>query len=76
MGKKKKGKWAGKTGADARRQKAAGSSYGYLKLPKGVKMFKEDPKSRVELDIIPYIVTDPKHPDLDEELEIAVVGSE
>ncbi len=58
---------------DAARQKNAGSNYGYLKLPKGVNIFKEEP-GRMKLDVLPYEVTDAKHPDRDDELEIAVVG--
>ena len=73
---KKKSKFAGKTTANAKKQKTAGSSYGYLTIPRGVKMFKEDPKSRVSLDFMPYIVTDSKHPDRDAELEIAVEGEQ
>ena len=73
---KKKSKFRGKTTANARKQKSEGSKYGYLSLPKGTKLFKEEPKSRVKLDFLPYIVTDPKHPDKDEELEIAVVGEQ
>jgi hypothetical protein len=38
-------------------------------------MFKEDPGGRVELDILPYEVTDERHPDRDDEAEVAVPGS-
>jgi hypothetical protein len=37
-------------------------------------MFKEEPKTRVSLDIIPYVVSDPRHPDRDDEFQIAVPG--
>lgn len=74
--KKKTSKFRGKTGQDARRQKTAGSSYGYLLLPKGVSVFKETPGKRAYIDIMPYEVTDPKHPDRNEELEIATVGEQ
>lgn len=47
--------------ADIARRKKEGSTYGYLKLPQGVSMFKESAKVRV--DIIPYIVSDPHHMD-------------
>ncbi|HCW04372.1 MAG TPA: hypothetical protein DGK91_07515, partial [Clostridium sp.] len=35
----------------------------------------EEPGSRVKLDILPYVVTDPNHPDRDDELGIAVPGA-
>lgn len=72
--KKKKSSFRGKTGKDAQRQKQRGSSYGYLNLPKGLSVFSPKPGSRVWLDIMPYVVTDKKHPDRDEENGIAVVG--
>jgi len=37
-------------------------------------MFREEPNTRVRLDFLPYRVTDPHHPDRDEELGIAVEG--
>jgi len=73
---KKKSKFRGKTTANARRQKSEGTKYGYLSLPKGAKLFKEEPSTRVRVDFLPYIVTDPKHPDRDKELEIATKGEQ
>src|SRR5262245_12225552 len=52
--------------ADAERREKQGSSYGYLKLPKGVNIFKETP-GKIHVDIIPYMVTDPHHMDKDPE---------
>ena len=51
-----------------------GSSYGHLNLPKGLNVFKEEPGSRVTLDIMPYEVTIPNHPDKDEEYGVAIQG--
>lgn len=64
----------GKVSRNAAKQ-SRGSQYGYLNLPKSVSVFKEEPASRVQLDIMPYVVTDPAHPDRDEEWEIAVPDS-
>ena len=70
---KKKSKFKGAVSRNAERQNR-GSQYGYFRLPKGINMFKEEPKTRVELDIIPYVVTCDNHPDRDEEYGIAVKG--
>lgn len=70
---KKKSKFKGAVSRNAEKQNR-GSQYGYLRLPKGINMFKEEPKTRVELDIIPYVVTCDNHPDRDEEYGIAVKG--
>jgi hypothetical protein len=59
----------GKIGKNAQRQKREGKSYGYLMLPKDVSMFKEEVttgRDRIELDILPYLVTLPNHPDKEE----------
>lgn len=73
--KKKKISFADKVRANIEKQKSQKSQYGYLKLLKGVNVFKEEPGSRVKLDILPYVVTDPNHPDRDDELGIAVPGA-
>jgi len=75
MSKKKtrKNRFRGKVSKDSQRQKAQASQFGYLNLPKGIQMFQEEP-GRVWLDILPYKVTDEKHPDRDDELGIAVPG--
>ena len=73
---KKKSNFSGKVGADAHRQQSSGSSYGHLQLPRGVNVFSVDGAGgRVFLDILPYEVTDPKHPDFNKDLDIASVGS-
>ena len=61
---------------NVKQQKLQGSKYGYLNLPKNIRVFKEEPGSRVSLDILPYIVTDPKHMDKNTDLGIAVVGEQ
>jgi hypothetical protein len=75
MKKTKSSSFRGKTTSNAKKQTSQGSSYGYLKLSKGVSVFSPDPGSRVKLDFLPYTVTDKNHPDKDEEMEIAVPGS-
>ena len=75
MSKQRRSNFRGKVSKDVQRQKRAASSYGYLTLPRGVNVFKEEPGSRVKFDILPYVVTDPKHPDRDQEQEIALVDS-
>jgi len=72
--KHKESKFKGSVGADARKQKSSGSSYGYLRLPKGVNVFSVDPGSVVKLDFIPYIINNPKHPDINEENGFPAVG--
>jgi len=47
----------------AKEQKAQGSQYGYLNLPQGTNLFKEQPDTKVLLDILPYEVTDKAHPE-------------
>ena len=56
------------------KRKAENSSFSYLILPKGVELFKEASK-RVNVDIIPYPVTNAKHPDRDVEKDFAMVDS-
>lgn len=75
MSKKRKSNFKGKVTKDAERQKKATASYGYLNLPKDVRVFTPDPGCRIRLDILPYEVTDEKHPDRDVEEEIAIPGS-
>lgn len=62
--------------ANVKKQKSEGARYGYFNLPADLKVFKEEPGSRITLDIIPYIVTDPKHMDRDDDRGIATVGTE
>jgi hypothetical protein len=72
---KTKSSFLGKVQRSAHKEKAKESSFGYLNLPRDVSIFKEEPGSRVMLDIMPYKVTDEHHPDRDDEFEIAVPGS-
>ena len=67
----KKSSFKGKVGEDSKRQ-SSGANYGYLKLPKGVSVFNPEPDSKISLDFMPYTVTDLRHPDRNEKLEIAV----
>jgi hypothetical protein len=69
---KKKSSFRGKVAADAQRRQKAATSYGHLSLPKGVSVFSPEPGGRVKLDFMPYIVTDPKHPDRNEALGVAM----
>lgn len=62
--------------ANVKKQKSEGARYGYFNLPADLKVFKEEPGSSITLDIIPYIVTDPKHMDRDDDREVATVGTE
>lgn len=71
----KKSSFRGKVGANAQKQKTSGAAYGYLNLPKGVNVFTPEPGGRHSFDIMPYVVTNSRHPDRDEDLEIAVKGS-
>ena len=74
MRNKRKSNFKNQTVSDARRQKKEASSYGYLNLPKGVKIFNIKEKTReILMDIIPYVVTDSHHPDRDVDENRAVV---
>lgn len=73
--KKPKSNFAGKVNKDSQRQQKATTSYGHLNLPKGVSMYSPEPGAKAEFDIIPYEVTDAKHPDRDVEMEIAIPGT-
>lgn len=59
---KKKGRFSGKIKNAIERKAARRSNFGYLKLPKGISLFKEE-EGKVKLDIIPYIVSSNNHPD-------------
>ena len=52
-----------------------GGSYGYLKLPQGISLFKPEAESKVTVDFMCYKVTSKKHMDRDEELGLAIPGS-
>lgn len=71
---KKKSAFKGKVAQNARKQQQEGRSYGHLKLPKGVDVFKPEGGNRYKFDILPYIVSDPKHPDRNDEYQVALPG--
>ncbi len=64
MARKKKSSWRGRVKADVDKQEAKRSSYGYLKLPKGISIYTPTPGKTENFDVIPYIVQDNKHPDI------------
>jgi len=73
--KRTRSSFRGKVSSDAKRQQSAGSNYGYLKLKKGMNVFSPEPGAKnVQLDFIPYEVTDPKHPDRNSDTGVAMVG--
>lgn len=53
------------------KQRSEGRSYGYLNLPNGVELFKET-KGRITVDIIPYVISNPHHADIDKDSGIEV----
>jgi len=59
----------------AEKAKNETTGFGYLDLPHGIPIFSPKPGSRVLIDILPYQVTVEKHPDRDDENEIAVPGT-
>jgi len=71
---KKKSSFRDRVASNSHRQKMQGAAYGYLQIPKGVNLFKEEPSSRVFLDFLPYTVTSEKHLDRDDSLGIAIPG--
>lgn len=52
-----------------------GGSYGYLKLPQGISLFKPEAESKVTVDFMCYKVTSKKHLDRDDESGLAIPGS-
>jgi hypothetical protein len=72
--KKKESKFKGKVSRNVTAQQQASSSYGYLNLPKGINMFKPEPGGRCTLDFMPYIISDKKHLDRNDEYEDCLVG--
>jgi hypothetical protein len=73
---KQRSSFRDKVSANTEKQKRDASGYGYLMLPDGVKTFSPEPDQRVKFDILLYEVTDEKHMDRDDKLEIATVGSQ
>lgn len=64
-----------KVSRNSQQQRSKTANYGHLLLPRGINIFKEVPGGRVSLDFLPYVVTDKRHPDRDEEVGIAVEDS-
>lgn len=74
--KEKKSNFKGKLVNSYKKQKEAKSGYGYLKLPTGVEMFKLPEDSRTfDLDFLPYIVTNERHLDRNNEEGLAIAGN-
>ena len=71
--KSKKGRFSGKVKSNIQKTKFDSNSYGYLSLPSGVSVFKPE-KGIAKFDIIPYLVTDKKHMDRDDDDVVAVPG--
>jgi len=74
MTKKRRSSFREKVSANSTKQKKQGSSYGYLNLPRGISLFKEEVGVRAFLDFLPYKVTDERHLDRNDDLGIAVPG--
>lgn len=73
---KKKSNFRDKMSRSMQRQKENKNNYGYLNLPTGVKILSlEDGLLKVDLDFLMYEVTDPKHPERDEQFEVAMPGT-
>jgi len=73
---RRKSSFKEKTVSNAKQQREKASSYGYLTLPKGVRVFTIKEKTRsILIDIIPYEVTDEKHLDRYDPEERAVPGT-
>lgn len=74
MSKKKKSRFGSNVSRTAEREKNKSKGFSYLNLPKGLSMY-SPPFGEVELDIIPYMVTDKHHPDYFEgDSDSAVTG--
>jgi hypothetical protein len=74
MARQKESKFRSQTTADAERQQSNNTGFGYLNLPRGIKVFSAPPGGKVVMDIIPYTVSDEHHPDRDADREIAIPG--
>ena len=64
----------GKIGKDVAAKEAQANSYGYLNIPRKVSVYKAEPDSKVRFDVIPYIITDKRHPDKLETDGVALEG--
>jgi len=76
MTKKRKSHFRGTVAFNAKQREKKASAYGYLNLPKDVKIFSIEEDTKVGVyDFLPYEVTDTKHPDRDDERNVAVDGN-
>jgi hypothetical protein len=80
---KKRNKYKDKMDANRERRDAEASGFSYLRLPKGVQVFKpidhfgkKEDSLTVLLDFLPYRVTDKGHPERDEANNVAIEGTE
>jgi len=73
---KKKSNFRDKVGKNIQQQRENKKSFGYLNLPKGVPVLSiEDGTPRLNLDFLPYEVSDAKHPDRNPDYDIAMPGT-
>jgi len=63
MSKKKDKKRRYGNAREVAEKRSSGANYGYIKIPKDVKMFTPEPETVAVLDILPYEVTDENHMD-------------
>jgi hypothetical protein len=54
--------------ANVQKQRSEQNNFGYLKLEKGMQMLQVEQEGVLELDVLPYIVSIPNHPDKDGEI--------
>lgn len=64
-----------KVAANSTQQRNKTANYGHLMVPRGVPIFKEEGNTRVNIDILPYIVTDGEHPDKNTDTDTATKDS-
>ncbi len=75
--KKRHSRFKGAVSKEAHEQKQERKGYGYLKLPEGTDIFKVEPTDRrLSIDIMPYIITESRHPSRDDDSDRAQVGDE
>ncbi len=76
MAKKRISKWKSKIKGAAEKERRNSNARGYLSLPEGIKKFKPAHGKTEVFDILPYIVSNPRHLNRDEEENIALVGEQ
>jgi hypothetical protein len=75
MKKQLKSNFREKVTTDVKRQQSRVNSYGYLNIPKGIRVISIEPNEKIKLDFLPYVVSDPKHPDRNPEKDVAMPGT-